>query len=169
MANAEKLMPFILQWEGGFVDDPDDRGGATNKGVTLTTFRQYYGQSRTVDDLRNITEEQWLHIFKCGYWDKMKGDDIDNQSVANILVDWAYNSGPKTPSKAVQRIVGATPDGIIGRKTLSSINSRNPEQLFSYIKQERIDFYNNICEKNPSQRKFLKGWMNRVNSLHYEG
>ena len=70
MAKAELLKPFILRWEGGFVDDPLDKGGATNKGITIDTFRSFYGQGATVEQLKNITDEQWLHIFKSGYWDK---------------------------------------------------------------------------------------------------
>ena len=86
MAKAELLKPFILRWEGGFVDDPLDRGGATNKGITIGTFRNFYGKDATVEQLKNITDEQWLHIFKSGYWDKWKADDIENQSIANIVV-----------------------------------------------------------------------------------
>lgn len=56
MADAKKLMPFILRWEGGFVDDPVGRGDATNKGVTIGAFRQFFGQSATVDHLKNITD-----------------------------------------------------------------------------------------------------------------
>ena len=89
MAKAELLKPFILRWEGGFVDDPLDRGGATNKGITIGTFRNFYGKEATVEQLKNITDEQWLHIFKCGFWDKWKADDINNQSIADIVVDWA--------------------------------------------------------------------------------
>ena len=85
MAKAELLKPFILRWEGGFVDDPLDRGGATNKGITIGTFRSFYGQGATVEQLKNITDEQWLHIFKSGYWDKWKADNIANQSIANTL------------------------------------------------------------------------------------
>ena len=53
MANAKLLQPFILRWEGGFVNDPLDRGGATNKGITIGTFRQFYGKDATVEQLTN--------------------------------------------------------------------------------------------------------------------
>lgn len=66
MACAELLVPFIRKWEGGFVDDPLDRGGATNCGITIGTFRQFYGPDRSVEDLRRMTYGQWLHIFREG-------------------------------------------------------------------------------------------------------
>ena len=63
MANHKVLIPFILRWEGGFANVPGDRGGATNKGVTLATFRMVYGSDKTESDLRRMTNSQWEHIF----------------------------------------------------------------------------------------------------------
>ncbi len=103
MAHLEKLKPFILKWEGGFVDDPLDRGGATNKGITIGTFRTFYGKNATVEQLKNITDRQWDKIFEAGYWRPFKADQIRNQSIANICVDWAWASGAVTAIKQVQR------------------------------------------------------------------
>ena len=58
MADAKKLIPFILKWEGGFANHPKDKGGATNKGITIATFRQYMGQDATVEQLKAMTDEQ---------------------------------------------------------------------------------------------------------------
>lgn len=166
MADAQKLVPLILRWEGGFVNDPDDAGGATMKGVTLATFRKFYGADKTVENLKQITDAQWLHIFKTGYWDKFRGDDIDDQSVANMCVDWLYNSGTAA-IKRVQKIVGVVDDGIVGDKTVAAINARQAEPLFEQIKAARIAFVETIARNNPSQRKFLQGWKNRINSYTY--
>ena len=73
MADAQKLVPFILSWEGGYVNDPDDVGGATNKGITIATWRLHGCDNDgdgdiDADDLRIITNEQWMEIFKCQYW-----------------------------------------------------------------------------------------------------
>lgn len=68
MADIRKLRPLILQWKGGFVNDPIDRGGATNKGVTIGTFRFYFGKEKTVQDLMRITDEQWLKVLDELYW-----------------------------------------------------------------------------------------------------
>lgn len=167
MAKAELLKPFILRWEGGFVDDPLDRGGATNKGITIGTFRNFYGKDATVEQLKNITDEQWLHIFKCGYWDKWKADDIENQSIANIVVDWAWGSGAATSIKQVQKILGVAVDGIVGDDTLTAINIAGQRSLFVKIHNRRIEFVENIVKRDPSQARFLKGWKNRINSLTF--
>lgn len=167
MAKAELLKPFILRWEGGFVDDPMDRGGATNKGITIGTFRNFYGKEATVEQLKNITDEQWLHIFKSGYWDKWKADDIENQSIANIVVDWAWGSGAATSIKQVQKILGVAVDGIVGDDTLTAINIAGQRSLFVKIHNRRIEFVENIVKRDPSQARFLKGWKNRINSLTF--
>lgn len=167
MAKAELLKPFILHWEGGFVDDPLDRGGATNKGITIGTFRNFYGKDATVEQLKNITDEQWLHIFKSGYWDKWKADDIENQSIADIVVDWAWASGTATSIKQVQKILGVAVDGIVGNDTLTAINTADQSSLFVKIHSRRIEFVENIVKRDPSQTRFLKGWKNRINSLTF--
>ena len=167
MAKAELLKPFILRWEGDFVDDPLDRGGATNKGITIGTFRNFYGKDATVEQLKNITDEQWLHIFKSGYWDKWKADDIENQSIANIVVDWAWGSGAATSIKQVQKILGVAVDGIVGDDTLTAINIAGQRSLFVKIHNRRIEFVENIVKRDPSQARFLKGWKNRINSLTF--
>lgn len=167
MAKAELLMPFILKWEGGFVDDPLDRGGATNKGITIGTFRSFYGKNATVEQLKNITDGQWLHIFKSGYWDKWKANRISNQSIADICVDWAWASGTATSIKQVQRILGVAVDGIVGNDTLTAINKADQRMLFDKIHSKRIEFVENIVKNRPSQTRFLKGWKNRINSLKF--
>ena len=83
----DKFIKFILSWEGGFVNDPRDSGGATNKGVTLSTFQTVFGKDKTVKDLKNITDEQWEIIFKKYYWNRYKADQIKDEWIKYILVD----------------------------------------------------------------------------------
>lgn len=169
MAHLEELKPFILKWEGGFVDDPLDRGGATNKGITIGTFRTFYGKNATVEQLKNITDRQWDKIFEAGYWRPFKADQIRNQSIANMCVDWAWGSGAVTAIKKVQRVLGVQVDGIVGEITLGAIN-RYPSQLvlFEKIKDARLAFINAIVRNDPSQMRFLRGWTNRINDIKFE-
>lgn len=163
MADYRILKPFILKWEGGFVNDPNDSGGATNKGVTLATFRRYKGESASVDDLKAITDEDWDAIFKEMYWDKFKADEIASQTVANLCVDWLWMSGTKA-IKYVQRLIGATEDGIVGKQTLASLNAKG-DGLVLDIYNYRKDFYHRIVANRPTQKRFLRGWLNRLNAL----
>ena len=169
MADYQKLVPIIKKWEGGFVNDPSDSGGATNKGVTLSTFRSFYGFNKTVEDLKKLSDTQWLHIFLNGYWNKCQASNINNQSIANIFVDWAWGSGPVTAIKQVQKIVGTDVDGIVGQKTLDAINKKDPKTLFNAIKNARIEFVENLVKQRPKDAKFLQGWKNRINSFSFSG
>ena len=172
MADVMKLVPFILKWEGGFVDDPDDLGGATNRGVTIGTYATYCKKkgypAPTVERLKNLSEKDWAEILKTMYWDRWKADDIKSQSVANILVDWVWASGVNG-IKIPQQVLGVTVDGIVGVKTLAALNARNPKELFEEIKKARVQFIEDICRKRPANNKFKKGWLNRINSLKYVG
>ena len=171
MANSSKLVPFILQWEGGFVNDPLDLGGATNKGITIGTFTEYKRRkglkAPTVQDLKNISNEDWHEVFKGLYWDRWKADEIKNQAVANILVDWVWASGSHG-IKRPQRLLGVTADGVVGSKTIAALNAKDPAELFKMIKADRIKFIDEICEKRPANNRFKKGWLNRINAIKYE-
>lgn len=172
MANPNKLIPFILSWEGGFVNDPDDLGGATNKGITIGAFRTYRqknGLSRpSVEDLRNISDLEWSDVFKTMYWDRWKADQINSQSVANILVDWVWASG-KYGIEIPQKVLDVAVDGIVGPKTIKAVNSWDPKELFDTIKTERLAFIERIVKSRPANAKFRQGWINRINALKFEG
>ena len=174
MANVYKLAPWILKWEGGFVNDPADLGGATNMGVTIGAWKSCgYDKDGDgdidVDDLRLLTREDVVNrVLKPHYWDRWKADLITIQSVANILVDWVWASGAHG-IKIPQRLLGVTVDGIVGPKTLAAVNARNPRELFDMIKIARFDFIEDICRKRPANNKFKRGWMNRINDIAYVG
>lgn len=171
MANSSKLIPFILQWEGGFVNDPDDLGGATNKGITIGAFTEYKkrkGQKApTVDDLKNISAADWHDVFKSLYWDRWKADEIKSQAVANILVDWVWASGSHG-IKRPQRLLGVKADGIVGKQTIAALNAMDAATLFTMIKDDRAKFIDEICKARPKNEKYRKGWMNRINAIRYE-
>lgn len=171
MANSSKLVPFILQWEGGFVNDPDDLGGATNKGITIGTFTEYRRKkglkAPTVEDLKNISAAEWHDVFKSLYWDRWKADEIKSQSVANILVDWVWASGSHG-IKRPQRLLGVKADGIVGKQTIAALNAMDAATLFKMIKDDRAKFIDEICKARPKNEKYRKGWMNRINAIRYE-
>lgn len=168
MADYRKLKPFILAREGGYVYDPADSGKQTMRGVTIATFRSVYGQNKTVNDLKNITDEQWTYIFKKYFWDRWRADEIEDQSVANILVDWVWASGAYG-IKIPQSMLRVTIDGIVGTKTIAAVNAKDGKTFFAEIKKERIAFIDRICNSRPQNKKFKKGWLNRINSLKYGG
>lgn len=167
MAKIEAIMPFILKWEGRYSNHKNDKGGATNKGVTYKTWEAYCkkkGKEASLVTLRKMTNAEWTEIFKTSYWDAWKADCIMSQRVANICVDWSWMSGVKVIKK-VQKMLGLTADGIVGPKTLASINGHSEDALFGMIKEARKKFYESIVRKDPTQQIFFKGWLNRLEDL----
>ena len=174
MADVMKLVPYILKWEGGFVNDPQDLGGATNMGVTISTWKQV-GYDKDCDgdidvnDLHLLTRDDVVNrVLKPHYWDRWRADEIESQSIANIVVDWVWGSG-KPGITRVQKLLGVKQDGIVGPKTLAAINSCSPLPLFGMIKAERKRYIDEICRKRPANNKFKKGWLNRLEDLSYVG
>lgn len=95
-----------------------------------------------------------------------KADRITSQSVANIVVDWVWASGKHGITK-VQALLGVKVDGIVGDKTLAALNAQPPRVLFDKIKAARVAFIEGIIAANPSQNRFRKGWLNRLNRIQY--
>lgn len=193
MAKIEELIPFVLYFEvglsrahlglpldamfqqakkTGFANDPDDSGGATMCGVTIGTFAAYRKsqghKTTTVADLKNTTYQDWRAIMKKLFWDKWQADTIENQAIANILVDWVWASG-NNGIKIPQRILGVTADGIVGAKTLAALKSAEPRKLFEQIHAARLKFVDDIVARKPSQKKFIRGWKRRINAITFNG
>jgi len=169
MASIIPLADKILRREGGFVNDPTDHGGITNLGITLTTWRSIgYDKDGDhdidVDDLRVLTEDDAIRILKKYYWDRWHADDINNQKVAEILVDWLWCSG-KWGIVIPQRILGVNADGDVGPVTIQKVNSVNSYRYHMQIYNARVAFILNIIKKDPTQKRFERGWFNRLNDF----
>jgi lysozyme family protein len=165
MANYAKVIKKILKWEGGYAGNIDGMT-CTMKGVTLATYRKFFGKDKNCKDLKGITQAEWDLIFKEGYWDKWKADDINNQSIADLLVDWCWTSGVYG-IKLPQRVLGVVDDGVVGPKTLKAINDYpNKKELFDKLWNRRKKHFQDIAKNG--KEKFLKGWLNRLNDFKYE-
>lgn len=187
MAKVELLAPFIRKWEGGFANDPADAGGATNMGVTISTFELYCHKKGypkpTVERLKNLSVTQWTDILKTLFWDKWQADMIQSQRIANILVDWYWGSG-KWGIIIPQRILDVPDDGIVGQKTINAVNFAEPDDFFDAIYNARVKYLNDIVQRSIAayeakihrtatqkelmtytNKRFLSGWMRRLNDI----
>lgn len=164
MAVYTKLIPIVLKWEGGYAGNIDGMT-CTMKGVTLATYRKYFGKNKNCKDLKAITNAEWDLIFKEGFWDRWKADDIESQAIANLLVDWCWASGVYG-IKLPQRVLGVKDDGIVGKKTIAAINDYpDKKELFQKLWNRRKKHFQDIAKNG--KEKFLKGWMNRLNDFKY--
>ena len=187
MATIDKFIPILFRWEAGVImksgesleqaferakktgwsNDPSDNGGATMVGVTIGTYRSYCRyrgwKTPSKQDLKNISYKVWRDIVYTMFWNKWKADTIEDQTIANMAVDWVWHSGASTIKK-IQALLGVTADGIVGPKTISALN--NDDNIKNKIYQSRKSFFEGIVNRNPSQKKWLKGWMNRLNSVY---
>jgi len=170
MAEIKILSPIIAKHEGGFVNDSKDKGGATNMGITIGCWRQIgYDKDGDgdidVQDIRLLDSKDFQAVLKV-YWNKWCATQIKNQSIANLLVDWVYTSGA-WGIKIPQRILNVKEDGIVGSKTLQALNSADQKQLFEDIFEARKKFFIDIVKNNPEQKKFVNGWMNRLEDFKF--
>jgi lysozyme family protein len=166
MADFKILADKIFKWEGGFVDDPTDRGGTTNMGITLATWRKVgYDKDGDcdidADDIRLLTPTDARFILRKYYWNRWQADNILVQAIANILVDWLWASG-KWGIIIPQRILKVTDDGIVGPATLNAVNTFDNDKFLEQVYEARVSFIQGIIKNDPSQEKFEKGWMNRL-------
>lgn len=162
MDRFKKFLDYIFEVEGGYTNDENDRGGATNFGITEEEAREF----GYTGDMRNLTKDFAENIYLKKYYLGNKLDKIIDDRVALSIFDWAVNSGGRGIKKAqiVANKFGTNLviDGIIGNKTLEAINSINPEVFLKEYHELQRAFYKNLATKDITQEDFLKGWLNRV-------
>jgi lysozyme family protein len=164
-SNFEKSLQLILKFEGGYVNDPNDHGGATNKGVTQTVYDEYRKSlNKSSQSVKDITDEEVKDLYYKKYWIVAMCDKLP-LDVDTVHFDMAVNAGPKQAAKLLQRSVGVADDGVIGPATLAKVTSTNPKAIIRQYINKRIEFYIGLVMNNLSQIKFLNGWILRANSF----
>ena len=163
MANFAQAYERMIVNEGGYklTNIASDRGGQTYAGIARNRWPNWYGW-RDIDAGQVPDSELVRKFYRENFWDKVRGDDIDNQAIANNLFDFSVNAGTTIAVKLAQLVVGTTPDGAIGPKTLVAINAANQEWFRAAYAMAKIARYRDIVTKDRSQAKFLLGWINRT-------
>jgi lysozyme family protein len=163
MADFNPAFEKMISDEGGYqlTDIPGDRGGQTYAGIARKPNPDWAGwQFIDRKDFGSATPLV-REFYKSNFWDRVRGDDITNQAIAETIFNFAVNTGVGVASKLAQLIVGTTPDGAIGPKTLERLNICTAEKFLPAYTLAKIQRYVNICMKDRSQSKFLLGWVRR--------
>ncbi len=142
-------------WTGGKVGIGSQIG--TNFGISAPTLSAYLGRTATIDDMKNLSYDTALKIYKSQYWNQINGDAIKDQSVADIIYDGAVNSGVSGIKKVVKDSLN------IPAYDVNKINTINGKTAFDSIKQGRENFY------KSEGGTFLSGWLKRLNDYTYSG
>ncbi len=156
MANFDPAVTKTLKNEGGakITEDPNDRGGLTKFGISQRAFPDV--------DIRALTEAKARGLYKSNYWDKVQGDAIANQAIAENLFDTAVNMGAVTTTRLVQMALEISVDGAFGSNTLKAINSANAELFLANFTLAKVARYAHLCNRDKTQNKYLLGWINRA-------
>ncbi len=159
MADFNAAVTKLLAREGGdkLVNNPADSGGVTKYGISQKTYPQV--------NIAALTEPLARQLYRADFWDKVHGDDIVSQALAENLFDSAVNESYALAARAIQGVVGVNQDGVIGSGTLHAINSMDPQIAIDRFRLARIAHYVDIASRNRSQEQFFLGWIRRVLSV----
>lgn len=168
MTNFELALAHVLRAEGGFVDLKNDRGGATNFGITRVTLETWRGLPVTAADVKALTIEEAGMIYRKLYWDHYGLDAIKEPRIALAVFDQIVNRRATEVVRGIQVRLGAAfgrqlaIDGVLGPKTLDALNSVRADKLMTEIVISAQSAYLEIVERRPDQVEFLPGWLART-------
>lgn len=167
MSHFPKILAMTLHHEGLWSDHVKDPGGATMKGITMKTYSDFLGRPAMKDELRRIPDDHVEAIYRKGYWDKVRGDDLAaiSPGLAACVFDFAVNSGPGRAARALQSLCGAVTDGAIGPNTLKQVKAwaamLGPHSAIDAYQA----FRQHYLESLDTFAHFGKGWTQRVGGM----
>lgn len=173
MAEFKPAFELMIANEGGYVNDPDDPGGETYKGVARKIFSKWDGWVN-IDILKrqsgfpgNLDKDPEIQeavedFYRVNFWDKIKGDEISDQKVAESIFDFGVNAGVGTSVSLAQLVIEAETDGVLGNESIAKINDFNTEHFLAAFTVFKIARYVSIVKKRPTSRKYFYGWVLRA-------
>lgn len=162
----DQVLSDVIRREGGFVDDALDRGGATNMGITAATLglARQLNRPATVKEVQALTEAEARAIYLDRYV-RAPGFDTLPEWLIPIVVDDAVLSGPHSAITTLQQVLGVPADGMLGAKTKQAAAAMESTDVIRDVVKARALRYARIVQMNPSQGRFLVGWLTRALSF----
>ena len=159
---------FVLRWEGGFVDHPDDPGGRTNKGVTQAVYNDWRAaQGLPAQDVKLITDADVQAIYEANYWQRAFCNELQTP-LSLVHFDTAVNMGVKRAIRFLQHSAGCGVDGDFGEGTRKAVGNCDQGTAVIEYCSARETYYRTLATEKPKLAIFLKGWLNRLNALRAE-
>lgn len=174
--DLEAIIADVIEREGGFTDHPADRGGPTNMGITLATLAAWRGRPVTVDQLKAMTRDEAVSIYRHRYIVQPRLHTIQDPYVLVLAVDCGVLHGTHRAVRWLQQIAGVIDDGILGPISEVAINTMDPIRLYNALNAKRVRFIGGIISNDPELRRAKRagirlqaenaaGWFNRVASF----
>lgn len=170
MNRLDKCLTFLLRpdIEGGFVNDPVDRGGATNHGITQRVYSAWLKAKGWPDaSVANIKDPEVRAIYEDQYWEPLQCDGFE-EPLDLVLFDTAVNHGVGRAVKLLQTAMQMTASGVLDTATVAQAQADPAKTLAADVMEARANFYCNIIANAPSQKRFAGGWANRLDALKVE-
>lgn len=175
----DSLIKDTLDIEGGFVNDPQDRGGATKWGITLRFYRNYVDKYGQIKHIRTLTKTEAKEIYRAHFWtpaEYVTTDDDGNAEfdygdlpigIDRLALSFSINMGWKRSHLLLQKAIASaggdvSEDGWLGPNTVSEARRVDNKALVREFGIQAATFYANIAVNDTSQTKFLEGWMYRA-------
>ena len=157
MKSFKEIIEKVLEHEGGYVNDPKDLGGETKYGIT----KRFYPDV----DIKNLTIEQAIEIYKKDYWDKNRVESLP-QNLWHIYFDMCVNMGKRTAVKVLQRAAvnkgrKIEVDGGLGPMTIGALKGVELDRVRAF----RVKYYVDLITAKPEQEKFYLGWFRRATEV----
>ncbi len=178
MADFSRALDLLLKLEGGYSNDPADKGGETYRGISRKNWPDWTGW--LLVDAWNADGKKWPtgamglddavnEFYRGHFWDPIHGDEIKDQGITQALFVQAVNGGPATAIRQLQAVLGVIADGIMGPNTLHTldhaISSLGARSVLNRYLSRWSYRYSQIVAADPSQARFQKGWGNRLEAI----
>lgn len=159
--NLDQSIAYVLETEGGFVNNPRDPGGPTNKGITQVVYNNYRDTHQLPrQSVELISDIEVEAIYEANYWDRVDGDSLPS-GVDYCVFDFAVNSGSSRAIQFLQLVVGVTADAHLGPVTLAAVSARPAAEIVDDLCDKRQIFLEGL----PTFAEFGNGWTERVKTV----
>lgn len=161
-------LAYLLHDEGGFVDNPYDKGGPTKYGITMATLARWRRQPVSVDDVRSLTPADATQIYYTWYWKPLGCDKLTQPSIPTMILNAGVLFGVGVSAVAAQKAArqagfpSLAADGHVGPATVAALNSVDPRRFAAAFADELLDRAVRICDEDPRDERFERDWLTRI-------